>query len=461
MGNQSRKQKQKGDKVAVQLATQDGTMNVDDVAAAAHQQDKPKDVMSPKSAATKKQQKQQQQKKKGRDDAIQSNTDEGTRTVDAIVPVANQQDQPSINIVGKQQKNRKHKKKRGNDVIQSTMEEETTVVAAAANQQDQPSKDIIATTSSATGKQHKKQKQNKKGGNDDGITPKSDAKGITDVHASLQEPPLVRDEQETSMPVADLAPSVPPNKKAKTAQQRSGKKAEGNVATPAQQEGMVLSPPVRSTRSTVGNLSVQRTNASSIANQPHDTDDVHDGTVPEEPPAMDESLVDRVFYDSPFNIYNRFLPINNWIADTLQTSYNTTGERRKIPMNKNDFDWCRPSVTSAGRDDAMEVYDEKYNTSTGGLQSSYKTLSTTEFAVPKSIEDNVGAIFKTHDSVMSHELCNIRQSTQWLIKQVNKLLMKRRTICWRTPLNHFENWRTSHRVLVKKLLLRSSCKKVC
>ncbi len=77
------------------------------------------------------------------------------------------------------------------------------------------------------------------------------------------------------MGVADLAPSdeVPPNKKAKTAQQGPGKKDKGDVATAEQQEGMVFFLPSRSTRSTVANIPVLRTNASSIANQHHDTND--------------------------------------------------------------------------------------------------------------------------------------------------------------------------------------------
>ncbi len=64
--------------------------------------------------------------------------------------------------------------------------------------------------------------------------------------------------------------------------------------------------------------------------------------------------------------------------------------------------------------------------STSGLQSSAKTLSTTTFAVPESVEENAGAgiIFATHNTAMTHHLCNIWQSTKWLMKPVNKMFSR-------------------------------------
>ncbi len=90
---------------------------------------------------------------------------------------------------------------------------------------------------------------------------------------------------------------------------------------------------------------------------------------------------------------------------------------------KDDFEWTHPPIKSADLAASADAYVANYDLSSG-FQSSDKRLSTSVFAIPHSVEDNVGSSFETHKVAMDHHLCNLKQSTEWLIKPVGKLLSR-------------------------------------
>ena len=137
----------------------------------------------------------------------------------------------------------------------------------------------------------------------------------------------------------------------------------------------------------------------------------------------DEYCVDRFTFDPPFTIFERFIPSHQWNKDpqvsTPLVIFPDNGERRKKQV-KDNFDWCRPSVRSADLSAASDVYTSNYHFDSG-FETSNMLTSKTNYQVPESVDDYLGK-FVTHPVAMSHPLCNIEQSVNWLVKPVGKLI---------------------------------------
>ena len=89
----------------------------------------------------------------------------------------------------------------------------------------------------------------------------------------------------------------------------------------------------------------------------------------------------------------------------------------------NDFDWLHQTVTVASRTESLQAYTTAYDI-VHGMQMKHQSLSTSEFAIPDSVDRAVKNEFHPHHIAMGHPLCNIAQDSYWLMKPVGKLVSR-------------------------------------
>ena len=137
-------------------------------------------------------------------------------------------------------------------------------------------------------------------------------------------------------------------------------------------------------------------------------------------------------YQLPFTIYERFIP-DGWNKDSdisrPHDIFPVTGERRKKEV-KDNFDWLQPVSRPADVAAVRQAYEDNY-TFKEGFHTSDKSASQTKYSIPTNIMIRC-ANFTTYAIPMDHPLCNVEQSTNWLIKPAAHLLNRIRSATLRT-----------------------------
>ena len=96
-----------------------------------------------------------------------------------------------------------------------------------------------------------------------------------------------------------------------------------------------------------------------------------------------------------------------------------TGKRRKKEV-KDNFDWLQPVPRPADVAAARQAYEDNY-TFKEGFYTSDKSASQSKYSIPTNIMIRC-ANFTTYAIPMDHPLCNVEQTTNWLIKPAAHLL---------------------------------------
>ena len=126
-------------------------------------------------------------------------------------------------------------------------------------------------------------------------------------------------------------------------------------------------------------------------------------------------------YQLPFTIYEQFIP-DGWNKDSDVSRphdiFPVTGERRKKEVNDN-FDWLQPVSRPAGVAAVQQAYEDNY-TFKEGFHTSDKSALQSKYSIPTNIMSRC-ANFTTY-TIPVDPLCNVNQSTNWLIKPAAHLL---------------------------------------